>query len=514
MSEGVKQLVSLQEQAYQSLGLPVPELGSHFPNPADDQRYFASNPDVSQKQIARLAKEREESRTAQNRQISPIGPPGARRILAGRVSELEEAVRALGYGSSFDSTVFGLTPGGGLDAYAVRFDSDGGNGIMIPQGLFDLANLTAKLIILVQPLTGTPGGPVYPANSDARQFDLGNHPYVRFRHADLHRGLFLNGDPAAALPYLRALPWQDRFAYLMVGTELFVLAHEFAHIALGHLERDAAGTYSGQQELDADRMAFRIVHAFFQQKVNLPAARTTLCGQVFMGILHSWRATVNGILGTVGLAYTEPEGYPALEDRYLNYAEQVEHFGETSVPPWYRLVHNGILLTTRSLGESFQRELLKDSPDPSSFSNRALPGQYADLGSSRAPRRDSVWTATIAGLLTASTPEERLLGLWFLVELEPDSALALYHGIASEDPARKQLCQTALMSIEPIYRAYLPRLEERFAETARTEQESEYRLHLAEYLSTMARVKLGTARCEGTPMSENFFDALPDSDNG
>ncbi len=77
---------------------------------------------------------------------------------------------------------------------------------------------------------------------------------------------------------------------------------------------------------------------------------------------------------------------------------------------------------------------------------------------------------------------ERRLGLWVLVKYLPASAIGLYRGIVSDEGLVREFCEAALVSIEPIYASYFPRLRERYRETAQAEEFDAYLAHLAMYL--------------------------------
>jgi hypothetical protein len=141
-----------------------------------------------------------------------------RSILQGLVIELKAVCQSMGFGRKLENVCYGTVPGGGLDAYSFKIKDAAEYGIIVPEGLFDFANLLTKVVILLQPMRNTPQGLVYdPTTAVDEQHALLEHPYITFRYTDLLEAFFLHGDPAAALPYRHAIPYQDRFCNCSPG---------------------------------------------------------------------------------------------------------------------------------------------------------------------------------------------------------------------------------------------------------------------------------------------------------
>lgn len=487
-----------QIAAHAQLAIPLPpEL-----NEAEDEaaviyrheHYLSSNPDYSSEDRSRLAREMAARRPSDPRHdVSALG----NQILVKRVDELKGALLALDASWTLDRVCFGLLPGGGLDAFAQRVPGTNEHAVFIPAGLFNLVNLTAKIVVMLQPFTRTPQGIVYMPSASFQQLALVHRPYVRFRQMDLLRAFFLHGDPAASLPYLRAVPYQDRFGYLLSGTELFVFAHEAAHIRLGHLA-DESGEHSPSRELDADALALRVLVEWFRmQGIDYPIARACLCGLLFLSLNRMWEWSLRRLLGTT----QEPiqNSHPPTEERFRAFSEALDTVGPAETPRWYIHHFNAIRLATDELGSEALDDIAARCPDSSYLHAAVLPSQCAHLGHTRT-FSPQIWCETVAELLTDCRPVNRKLGLWFLVEFRENMAAMLYEGLLSEDDAFRATCERALISVEPLYRAYLPRLRERFMEERRTGHLQEYVLNIAIPLLAKAQLELTPGGSQPDPM--------------
>ncbi|PWF65540.1 hypothetical protein CBX98_25615, partial [Vibrio sp. T9] len=79
------------------------------------------------------------------------------------------------------------------------------------------------------------------------------------------------------------------------------------------------------------------------------------------------------------------------------------------------------------------------------------------------------WWSKLARMISSVDDSEGRLGLWLFVACLPASAVGLYRGITNEDERVRSQCEAALVAIEPMYANYIPRLKERYRETAKTE---------------------------------------------
>jgi hypothetical protein len=400
--------------------------------------------------------------------------------------------------------VFGTVPGGGLDAYVERVGDVDEYAVVIPEGFFYLSNLVAKMVVLLQPLERTSGGAVvYPRDASFRQLDLLEHPYVRFRERDLLRAYFAYGDPRCALTYKTALPYQDRFVYLLVGVEVYLLAHEVAHVLLGHIAVGAPAL-SPEDELAADRLALRIVTAFFADGDHA-GARAGLCGMFFHALNALWESTIVEVLGeqVVSEAITR---HPPARHRLDQFVNELLAAPTEETPSWYGFELSALDSALVQLPARLAGDVLAAASALGGLSSRVMPTSLAHLGQFAIWSHDDAWWRTIAALIVADDPNERLLGRWFLLANEPWAAVGLYEGLVDDDEAWSSLCRDALVAVVPEYEHYLPRLLERFRETDEEDELASYLVTIAGYVSLSAMRDLGTARLHANPMQPGFFD--------
>jgi hypothetical protein len=499
-----EQIHQIQSAAFAALGL-APNESHEEPHDAEERErliaYLRTNPDNDEALIAKTLTEWDAQATLPNDVLDPSGSPRSS-ILSRRVSELKRVFTDLGVTETLAAVCYGTVPGGGLDAFSFKVSDRAAYGVVIPEGFFHFVNLWTKIVILLQPFTPTKDGPVYMPTASFAQFGLVDHPYIRFRHRDLLEAFFRWGNPLAALPYFHALSYQDRFAYLLVGTELFVIAHEIAHVLLGHL--DAGQPATPESEGDADELALKIVTQYFRREgTNYPSARATLCGTLFLSMTRAWETGLTNISKneTAGSWHT----HPAFVERIQRFGKALETLSDKETPSWYIFIHNAIRIATEQMTTAAEAEMAQQDCGLESLSARVLPSSYAHLGHLNQFSRET-YTITIAKLLTSGNPAEYRLGLWFLREGEPEPILGLYQGLLSEDPDTQAICERALMRLEPLYQSYIPRLRERFRETKRADEFEAYLLHLAAYLGAKVHYALKPERYEDGPMTPGFFD--------
>lgn len=153
-------------------------------------------------------------------------------------------------------------------------------------------------------------------------------------------------------------------------------------------------------------------------------------------------------------------------------------------------------------------EVSKLALDGDGLSARVLPRSHQHLGHFNVSTGQH-WWAKLAGMISGPDSGLRRVGLWLLVAGLPYSALGVYRGIVDDDQAVRTACEAALVSIEPMYASYIPRLRERYRETAMAEEFARYLQHLSVFLGAAASAKLGDAE-ELDPMDPRFFT---DKDN-
>jgi hypothetical protein len=446
------ELDSLILRAYHDLSLPPP-------SPKDDadwdmqqhQQYLSSNPDLTPAQVqAALTEMKERQARPFRADISQVGPRIAIGILNDRVNQLRAAASRLGAFPALDHTCYGLLPGGGLDAHATPLSDPLSSAILVPEGLFNLINLFCKLVVQLQPMEATADGPVYFPSAAFAQSGLATHPFIAFRHRNVLESYFLCGDPMLALPYTQALPFQDRFVYLLTGTEFYVLAHEAAHIVLGHV-RGGADMARPEIEFAADAWAVSLLTEHFRSFTEFPEARASLCAFFFHSLNGMWERAMRTGFAKAGLPF-HTSTHPPVEARLARCQEQFSAMSMVT-PPWYGMVFNAIHLATGSMADPVIARLLACDGGISTFHARALPRHTPHA--CFVAYTEKVWWRDIARLITSPHTPSRRLGLWFLLEFKPASAVGLYEGLLDEDPDHAQLCRQALIVVEPMYEGRL-----------------------------------------------------------
>jgi len=493
-------LEKLTRIAYQELGLPLPDRDT-----SKDieilRRYLSGNPDITPQKLAEeLAQANEKTELSPN--VIDLTTPATRSILNKRVRDIEGALTGFDTGDRYRHTCFGTIPGCGLDAYCFKIDRSNEYAVVIPDGFFHLTNLMTKLVILLHPITPSAEGPIFMPSAPFEQMGLMQHPYVMFRQRDLLEAFFLWGEPQAALPYTRAIPYQDRFAYLLVGTELFVLAHELAHIILGHLDRQEAKDPE-ELEFEADELALKIVTAYFSSTTNYPVMRASLCGLLFISMINMWETGLERLMGDSGIAKSHT--HPVSSARFERYASFVKRNYDSDTPDWYIHTYNAINGLTVWMLPDALHYVNQEAKASDGVSARVLPRSHQYLGHLNSFNVNR-WWLKLANMLSSKNDGQRRIGLWLFVNHLPNSAIGLYRGIVNEDVEVQESCEAALISIEPMYAAYIPRLKERYRETAKKQEFDDYLLNLSAYLGAVASVELGAAT-EFDPMDPRFLSA-------
>jgi|SRR3984893_5545060 len=505
-------LESIQRSAYLELTLPVPDLRAQNMSAVRSlEQYLATNPDITPEDRRKWAAQREEQR----RQALIDRPDianftGAVDILAERVDQLKSGYQRLDPGHGELSNIcFGTIPGGGLDAYTLRTPAAEEFAVIVPEGFFSLANLFTKLIVQLQPIVADETGPVYLPSASMQQFSaLARQPHLLFRLRDVMRAYFLNGDPHSALPYTHALPFQDRFEYLLSGTELFLLAHEVAHVVLGHLGADGVHQVDSDRELEADSLALRLVAAHFDatdRPDRHPMVRATLCGLMFHSMNRLWEDVMRGVFGAAFDARS-PREHPPSEEREERFRSDVVNLPEGETPGWALHVFNAIRLATELLPGDMLADLIAEA-HADGLHARAAPQSLSHLCRSAPVDMERCWSETTATLIVSAEPEERMLGLWFLQDMWPESVRDLYVGLRDDDDEWRELCARTLVAVEPMYEDYLPRLLERFRETTQGGEFEDYLLSISRLVVTNARMELGQTRIDVGPWDPSFFAA-------
>jgi hypothetical protein len=495
-------LYKLQINAYRQLGEPLPD-GEENAEAFDLEEYLRANPDNTENIIQEtLLKSKRQNKENENI-ISKYENSSSRSILSDRINELRLALNIVDPSFSLENICFGTIPGGGLNANTYKANDNDAYAVIIPSGLFGLLNLYTRIIILLQPWEMSNNNLIYPPMSSFRQLEISSNPYVIFRLKDLLNGYFIHGEPYAALSYMKALPYQDRLVYLVIGTELYVIAHELAHIRLGHFTDDKKTAI--EKEVEADKWAMTIVHHFFiANKNSFPEARASLCSLFFLLLNRMWENQIKKALSDE-VYDIHLNSHPGSDERIEFYAKNLSELASTETPEWYMYVYQAMRLAVDQMTEKLLADLFKVQKKKNFLSSKVLPLSLAHLGHLRKVPED-IWWRSIADLIISDNKDERLLGLWFLKIYSPISINYFYYGVLDDDEEISNLFIKALTSIEPIYSDYLPRLKERFKETKRNETFDAYIQSVSLYLSLKIGMELGEKRENLSPTDSGFFN--------
>ena len=475
----------IQRNLLRQLGSPVPDAP---PPPGTDYRvrYAASDPEHADP-------EHPES----------VLPPGSRpdigsyggssNILVPLVDSLRSVVGV----DPLADVCFGTIPGGGLDAYSELVTDANEYLVVVPEGLFSLIHLFARIVVMLQPLDTGPSGLSYPADAARAQLDLAGSPQVRFRESDVLAAYFVHGDPDAALPHARALPHEGRFDYVIEAAELYVLAHEAAHVVLRHL--DGGTAIVARQELQADRFALDVVTRHLEREYPQARTRAQIGGLLFHGLNAMWEKVVVAALGedVVGLT----SGHPPAQERMRSYLNSCVTDDEA---PWARYVYSAVGLATGAIAEDCAAEVIRRADTLGGLSARVAPRDLAHLLRPTMVDPVAQWMRTIVRLLS-STPVDRRIGLWFVQEYSPMVAVAMYEGLDDDDPEWQASCARALTSVEPLYESYLPTLREMLRSVEEDDDLGLYQLRISSWMTAKVRGELGEHRIAVGPSHPDFY---------
>ena len=281
----------------------------------------------------------------------------------------------------------------------------------------------------------------------------------------------------------------------------FVLAHEAAHVFLGHFNEEGASKSSIRRELEADALAIKILTRYFATFADLPEIRASLAAFMFLSLNRMWQKAVDLALNVGGKEATQGT-HPGYDERFEHLASQMIAQPQGSTPGWFGLVFNAIRLSTETMSDSLVPELIRAGGGLSAISARVLPKRYAPFGRREIPGTDQ-WPKRVADLILSEKPAERRLGLWFLLNLQLSPAF--YSGLNSDDSSFQEVCRKVLISVEPMYEGYMTRLMERLREEDENDRLEAYTIKISNQLDMSATLELGLERAEGNPMDHGFW---------
>ena len=286
-----------------------------------------------QAQIARVRAE------IQNVQLpTGIGNPAFHWVLAQVVRDVDRTVTRLGHKVP-DQVAFGALPTGQVNGIACPVPA-GGVIVALDDGVFMFLSLLAKAVTTFYGAEITPDG--------GQTFTLID--------SDIPRAVETNEDgnrrwlealvATFAYTHPEFAPWRPpsqehavMLSLLLTSAERFIVAHEFAHLILGHLEPDRRTSTRRlpaeaeveyiqtrkEEEFEADQLGLEILREFHRQEgVSVGATRAVIC--FVFGCLTAFESTAV-LEGMVVQTDTHPTPSERL-DRLLHQLSE-----EEGIPP-------------------------------------------------------------------------------------------------------------------------------------------------------------------------------------
>jgi hypothetical protein len=218
-------------------------------------------------------------------------------MLESMYTDIEDAAETLmgdGAPSRENRPLIATLPTGEVNARAMLVpETDGEHIVVFDDQLFTFALLVSKVAARCFPPTA--GG--FEHSGDPWRDVLEEHPEIEERFVELVAAWLVTGRPDQAPQYWLSEPWRSLGTLLLEGMELFVLGHEFAHIALGHVDaslakanrygRAEASTIprSWREELEADALGVDIAVAIHNRE-QLTSTFATAGAQIFFFSTH------------------------------------------------------------------------------------------------------------------------------------------------------------------------------------------------------------------------------------
>jgi hypothetical protein len=244
-------------------------------------------------------------------QVSPtkIGNPAYHSILRSLAEHVEKAAAGLGHEVP-EAVTFGILPTGRANGLACQVPA-GGLIIAIDDGFFNLLYSLAKTIALFYEVTTSNGWEASLAEKDIVHAVQTNEEANR-RWLEVLVATFVYGYPNLAPPRPLVDGRAPFVELLTTSVELFIVAHEYGHLVLGHLARDRTTLerkLSGgvevegfdiarEEELEADRVGLELLREY-HRSVGHPVENTRAA-------VWFWAGCLNIIKEMLGEAPTHP----------------------------------------------------------------------------------------------------------------------------------------------------------------------------------------------------------------
>lgn len=158
-----------------------------------------------------------------------------------------------------------------------------GNIILLSSGIMTYALLISKIIAKSFPITRNNGEISIEIDRDAIVSNIEKNPEIELRFIDLMLSYLLTGEPVRARQYMME-PFLNYIATpIIVGFECFIVAHEYSHYLLGHLDKKICNIkqiipsnlkieeiiHNWEDELSADTLGIKLaIKAIEESKLN------------------------------------------------------------------------------------------------------------------------------------------------------------------------------------------------------------------------------------------------------
>ena len=259
-----------------------------------------------------------------------------------------------------------------------------------------------------------------------------------------------------------------------------------------------------------------VVKHFEQVGAGNALERAYLCGYLVLTVIKVWETCVRHLLSLPDDAVLDPH-HPNFDARFTNYSETLKQLAigrneDDSSLPGLLLVHNAISMIDMATTPEVLEKLVRESQKKGGVSALALGQLGRDAGKWQLPPPD-VWNETVAELVVDGSEYEQVLARWFVLHLGPGFELIYYRTLlhGHRNPEKERLFRDAVFSLQPLYRAYLPRLKERFREESARDALEEYLHGIAGTLGFKAALDYGDS-LELDPMDPGFGSRLDSTD--
>jgi hypothetical protein len=220
---------------------------------------------------------------------TPYEDPNWYAILMRIVKRVERAIPAV-Y-TSYDpkvnaNVVFGTLRSGHVNATSMKIEGIDGALVVIEDGLFLFAHLMAKIFSSALPVSSRAGTRVaFLYDRDSIRSRIASNPQLPHSFLDVLKAFIVEGHPSRAAVYFIEALYAPFANYLTEAFEHFLIAHEYAHLVLGHLDPSDSGLesvgllpleegvramqYSWEQEVAADQLGLLLTMVCMQE-MHLP----------------------------------------------------------------------------------------------------------------------------------------------------------------------------------------------------------------------------------------------------